>query len=296
MRYWKRRRGALRPNVGKGVAAGRGRESARLRRRRRRVGYLLLWLVTASLCGWGLASAYREAKPLVDDWLEVRDITVTGLTRLTKEDVVKRMALPGRTTQFSVRGRELVERLTSHPWIKAALVERRLPHGLSVHVTERVPAVALRSPLLNLLLDAEGNVLSAVSPGETQQMPILVGVDPNRLLQGDAQARKATQAGIRLALLLQDSFEDQPEIDVSRPNEVVAYAAQRRFQFGMTSFDEQWNRYRAVEDALGVSAPAQSRGGGCTPNRESAVDRPSASGCPEIDLRYQSKVIVRERG
>ncbi len=296
MGYWKRRRSGPRHNMNTRTASARERGSVRCRRRRRRVGYLLLWVATASLCGWGLAAAYRETQPLVADWLEVREITVTGLSRLTREDVIKRLALPGSVTQFSVRARELVNRLTGHPWIKAARVERRLPHGLSVHITERRPAVALRSPLLSLLLDEDGNVLSAASPLEMQDMPILLGVDPNRLLQGDAQARQATQAGIRLAGLLQDSFEDQPEIDVSIPGEVVAYAARRRFQFGAMSLDEQWNRYRAVEGALGASAPARADGEACRPNHLPEGGRPAASGCPEIDLRYQDKVIVRERG
>jgi hypothetical protein len=235
---------------------------------------------------------YREAKPLVADWFEVREVTITGISHVTRQEVLERLAVPPRATVLSVDPEELATRLQTHPWVKASTVVRRFPHTLAVVITERRPTAILRSPLTTLLLDEEASVLSALPNGEEPRLPVLVGLDPTRLVKGDTSSRQAAQAGIKLAGLLREAFEDQPEVDVSRPDQVVAYVQRFRFQFGPTSFEEQWRRYRQVEPALRASAgrAGQETNGAC------AARGATAGGCPEIDLRYQTKVIVRERG
>lgn len=235
---------------------------------------------------------YREAKPLVADWFEVREVTITGISHVTRQEVLERLAVPPRATVLSVDPEELATRLQAHPWVKASTVVRRFPHTLAVVITERRPTAILRSPLTTLLLDEEASVLSALPNGEEPRLPVLVGLDPTRLVKGDTSSRQAAQAGIKLAGLLREAFEDQPEVDVSRPDQVVAYVQRFRFQFGPTSFEEQWRRYRQVEPALRASAgrAGQETNGAC------AARGATAGGCPEIDLRYQTKVIVRERG
>jgi len=228
---------------------------------------------------WGAMPLYRDEKPLVADWFQVREVTVSGANRVTYEDVLERLRLQSGETLFSVNSTELVDRLKSHPWIKEATVNRGLLHTLAVTITERRPAAVLRTPSLNLLLDEEGRVLSVLGEEDDPVLPVLVGVDPRRLIQGEAQSRQVARAGIELAGLVGQAVEGRPQVDAGNPENLVASVQGLRFQFGPSSFEEKWDRYRRLQPTLRARADS---GGGQFRS--------------EIDLRYPGKVIVRERG
>jgi len=228
---------------------------------------------------WGAMLLYRDEKPLVADWFQVREVTVSGTSRVTYEDVLERLRLQSGETLFSVNSTVLVDRLKSHPWIKEAIVNRALFHTLAVTITERRPAAVLRTPSLNLLLDEEGRVLSVLGEEDDPVLPVLVGVDPRRLIQGQAQSRQVARAGIELAGLVGQAVEGRPQVDAGNPENLVASVQGLRFQFGPSSFEEKWDRYRRLQPTLRARA-----------------DIGSGQLRSEIDLRYPGKVIVRERG
>ena len=253
-----------------------GRQPARRERGGRvlRIAQAVLWTVAASLGAWTAVQAYETAGPLVPGWFEIRDVRVTGLRTVTRDEVLSRLQLDARATLLSVSPGQLEARVSAHPWIKAAVVSRLPLHALSVEITERRPAAVLKAPPSMFLLDDEGMVLTALAEHEREELPVVTGIDHKRLLQGDVQARQAAQHGIRLAGLLAQSLDGRLEIDVGDPARAVAYVQGMRFQFGPAPLEEQWERYRAVEP----------------------VRRPIAGkGQPDIDLRFSDKVIVRER-
>jgi cell division protein FtsQ len=234
----------------------------------------VLWTTAASLGAWTAVQAYDATGSLVAGWFEIRDVRVTGLRTVLRDEVLDRLQLEARATLLSVSPEQLEARVAAHPWIKAAVVSRLPPHALSVEVTERRPAAVLKASPATLLLDDEGAVLAAVAEHEHEELPVVVGVDHKRLLQGDAGLRQAAQRAIKLAGLLAQSLDGRLEIDVSDPDHAVAYIQGMRFQFGSAAPEEQWERYRTVD-------PVRRAGAG--------------KGRPDIDLRFSDKVIVRER-
>ena len=226
------------------------------------------------LGAWAAIQFYGMAGPVVVGWFEIREVRVTGLRTVTRDDVVDRLQLDARATLLSVSPNQLEARASAHPWIKSASVSRLPLHVLSVEITERRPAAVLKTPSSDFLLDEEGVVLSALAEQDHPELPVVVGVDPKRLLLGDERLRHAAQSGIKLAGLLAQSLDGRPEVDMSDPEHAVAYIQGMRFQFGSSPFDEQWERYRAVE-------PVRRTGAG--------------KGQSDIDLRFSDKVIVRER-
>jgi len=264
-------------------APSRAGRSAPRWRPSRRVGRWLGWtglgVLVAGLLGWGGLSAYRQAQPLLHDWLEVRAVTMTGLRHLSRDEIMSRLGLREGETLWSADPAALSERLLTHPWIKRAEVTRSLPHTLIVSVAERQPVAVLKSSASALLLDGEGQVLTPLSDLTGEEFPVLVGVDPDRVMQGEDRARQLVRNGIRLAGLLDEAFDGLPEIDLGNPDNAVAYVQGLRFQFGPASFEEKWERYRKIDRTLHVSAG----------------DEPTNLN-QEIDLRYPGKVIVRERG
>lgn len=254
-----------------------GRSPARRERggRVRRIARATLWTAAAALGAWTAAQAYYEAGPVVAGWFEIRDVRVTGLRTMKQEEVLDRLHLDARATLLSVSPGQIEARVSAHPWVKSAVVRRVPFHALSVEVTERRPAAVLKTPSAAFLLDDEGAVLTATAEHEYESLPVVIGVDPKRLLLGDDQSRRTAHNAVRLAGLLAQSLDGRPEIDISDPEHAVAYVQGMRIQFGPAPLEEQWERYRAVE-----------------PVRRTA----SGKGQPDIDLRFSDKVIVRELG
>jgi len=233
------------------------------------------WSAAVLLGAWTATSFYYMAGPAVAEWFDIREVRVTGLHAVSREDVLERLQLASKETLLSVNPVELEVRVAAHPWIKAVTVSRAPLHALSVQVIERKPAALLKAPSMTLLLDEEGAVLSSSVPEDRNDLPVVVGADPKKLLSGEAQPREAVQRGIKLAGLLAHSLEGRPEVDVTDPAHAVAYLKGMRFQFGAQPVEEQWERYRAVEPVRRVS---------------------TTGGSSEVDLRFSDKVIVRDRG
>lgn len=268
-----------------------------------------MWLVAVFLGGWGTAVVYREAGPLVSGWVEVREVIATGMHQVTRQEVLDRLGLQPGDTLLSVSPARMEERLAIHPWIKQATVRRVLPHTLAVRIDERRAAAVLRGASMILLLDGEGAVLSVLKEDDKPLLPVLVGMDPRELMRGDPDSRQLAWTGIRLAAWLGDTFGGRAEVVVADPENVMGSVNGLRFQFGASPFEEKWDRYRKVEQALHARAD-DGRGGAVTHCTDHAVNesppapsgamgsrqRASGDGCPEIDLRYSGKVIVRERG
>jgi len=294
-RRWPRRRSAPRPNVSRQVVSPYTPQAAINGcpgRHVRRWCTLLGWVTLSGVLVTGLSLGYRELRPLLHDWFEVRKVWVRGTTHVTRTEVLDRLALASDATLLSVDTKRLEARLRTHAWIKGARVERRLAHSLEVQIEERRPAAVLRGPTVSLLLDEEGYVLGLSNEEKGLGLPLLTGIDANGLIQGDRAARAATESGVRLALLLQSAVPLRENstaegggslvrIDVSHPDNVMASVKGVQFQFGSSAFKEKWGRYQLIESEAAVGGhPGNNLGGRSQ----------------EIDLRYDGKVIVRERG
>ncbi len=281
MGVWGKRKSGPRPNIRVRQQKRPAHAIVRVGRAAsvKRIGWILLGLALIGLTGWGAKEAYRYGQPVVNGWLEVREVAVTGTSQVTRQEVLDRLALQPGETLLSVHLNDLAEHVLAHPWIKEATVRRRFPHTLAVSLVERQAAAVLRTPSMPLLLDGEGHVLTVLGEADEPDLPLLMGIDPKALMLGEVPSRQMAQAGIRLASLLEEEFQGRPEVDMGNPENAVVYIQGLRFQFGPSSFEEKWKRYRTVEPTLRVSAD-----GGQGDHRN------------DIDLRYPGKVIVRERG
>jgi hypothetical protein len=247
--------------------------------RAKRAGLVLLGVLGLGGLGWAGVQGWEVARPTVIAWIEIRDVAVEGLDHVSRQDVLDRLALPANATLWSVSPAELAERLGAHPWIKHAVIQRRVPHGLDVIVVERKPAAILAGASQFWLVDDEGAVLESGEDPAQSDLPLLKGLDPDALRQGENPTRLAAQAGIRLAGMLDEEFHSRPEVDLSDPENVVAYVKGLRFQFGSSAFEEKWDRYRKIDGTVRDDAPGK------------PAEHPR-----DIDLRFSGKVIVQERG
>lgn len=155
------------------------------------------------------------------------------------------------------------------PYIKAAVVERILPHTLRVRITEREPVAQFlyTQPRPNgqyekgtYLLDNEGclmwplEVHQRSAPASTNEhWPIFMGIQPGDIRGG----RRVESAQIAAALQFLEVFENSSlasmvelkEIDLSIPNLLQLVTSQgTEVIIGHADMEGQLRRWKAVQD------------------------------------------------
>jgi cell division protein FtsQ len=244
-------------------------------RRTLRVGQ---WIVGLAALAWGLTMVTREMGPVLQGWLEIREVEVEGIHHVTKPEVLERLVLKPGMGLHQVSTSFLAERVRTHAWIREATVERRPPHLLHVTVLERTPAAIIRTGADYWLSDENGYLLAKLDRQGAQTLPLLIGLDLQSLQRGEAGVRNAVQSGVVLAKLIANTLDGRVEVDLTNSSNVVASANGVRFQFGDDSLVAQWERFRNVN-----------------PSFKTASDYGRKRTVSEIDLRYDNRVIVRER-
>jgi cell division protein FtsQ len=250
----------------------------RLRTRGRRALRVGQWIVGLAALVWGLTVVTREMGPVLQGWLEIREVEVEGIHHVTKPEVLERLVLKPGMGLHQVSTAFLAERVQTHAWIKEATIERRPPHLLHVTVLERTPAAIIRTGTDHWLSDENGYLLAKLGRQDDQTLPLLIGLDPQPLQRGEAGVRNAVQSGVVLAKLIANTLDGRVEVDLTNFSNVVASANGVRFQFGGDSLVDQWERFRKVNPSYKTAA---------VDDRKRTVS--------EIDLRYDNRVIVRER-
>jgi len=237
-----------------------------------------IWIVGLAVLALGLTMLTREMGPSFQGWLEIRDVEVEGIHHVTKPEVLERLVLKPGMGLHQISTSFLAERVRTHAWIKEATVERRPPHLLHVTIVERTPAAIVRTGADYWLSDESGYLLAKLGKQDDQTLPLLTGLELQSLQQGEAGVRNAVQSGVVVAKLIAITFDGRVEVDLTNFSNVVASINGVRFQFGDDSLVDQWERFRKVNPPFKTGP---------------FVDRKRT--VSEIDLRYNNRVIVRER-
>lgn len=236
------------------------------------------WIVGLAVSVWGLVMVTQGMGPILQDWLEIREIEVEGIHHVTRPEVLERLALNPGIGLHQADTALLAGRVQAHAWIKEATIERRPLHLLHVTVLERTPAAIIQIGMDHWLSDENGYLLVKLGKQDDETLPLLTGVDPRSLQRGEVRVRNAVQSGVVLAKLIANTLDGRVEIDLTNFSNVVASANGVRFQFGDDSLVNQWERFRKVNPSFKTAA---------SDDRKRTVS--------EIDLRYDNRVIVRER-
>jgi cell division protein FtsQ len=135
---------------------------------------LLLASVTAgAVAGGRLLERYvRRAEAFA-----TREVRVSGLSRLSRDEVLATAGLALGKNVFEVSPEQARARLQQSPWVAEAHVTRKLPGTYVIDVVEQQPAAVLQLEALYLVSE-EGSVLKQIEPSDKVDLPVITGVDP----------------------------------------------------------------------------------------------------------------------
>jgi cell division septal protein FtsQ len=199
---------------------------------------------------------------------------------------------------------KLKRSLESHPWIQQADIRRVFPDTLVVELKEREPAAVLRAGMRELLLGDDAGVIAEAMQGTFEGFPILTGIDYTEALSGSAETTERVLAGIALASVLGEVGVNRMEVDLRTPGDMVAYYDGLRIRFGQGAFEDKVERYRRLaERGFKRAGAIQGLADGAEEQSAPSFDgrgRPLSGGSKqnevEVDLRFQDRVIVRDKG
>jgi len=168
---------------------------------------VLLILVTYPL--WSTWLSRACADQLVDwsDRFRVRNTEITG-NHIIKTDQIAHLANVSKgVSLFQVPVIAVQRRIESDPWIKRAVVRRRLPDTIEIQVIEREPAAAVRSERL-LMITADSIALAPDSDDWVWDFPLLTPPHPVKISVGTAVTDSSTLALLGEALKLRAVSKD----------------------------------------------------------------------------------------
>lgn len=228
---------------------------------------------------WAITVGVQQAGPFLRELLEIRTVTVDGLHRVDRQEILDLAGVKPGMPIHHVLTSAVTARLEAHPWIKEAVVARVPLHELRISVVERTPAVVVRAGGENFLGDKEGRVLARLAQTDDGSLPMVTGIDPKKLLRGDEAVLQAVAAGVELARLMGLAYEGRLHVNAADPENLVASVRGVQFHFGEDGLGDQWQRFQQVMPVVKML------------NFDGAGD-----GANDVDLRYENRVVVRERG
>jgi cell division protein FtsQ len=146
------------------------------------------------------------------DALPVRTIAVRGVSDARAAEVTSYAGVEPGASLFSLDLAAVAARVSEHPWVKDAAVRVVPPDGLEIVVAERAPKALLAVGDL-YLVDEEGAPFKAARPGDGLDLPVVTGLDAERVAAADGKGTDDVRAA--LALLAEHERQGVPGGTVS---------------------------------------------------------------------------------
>jgi cell division protein FtsQ len=194
--------------------------------------------------------------------LTVSDVTVEGRETTDRETILAALAARPGTPILAVSPKHAKQQLESLPWVRTAVIERRLPGTLYVGLVERKPLALWQHGGKIALIDRVGAVIPVARLDRFAKLPMVVG---------EGAASHAAE--------LLDMLASEPDLAV-------------RVTAAIRVGDRRWNL--RIDNAIDVLLPADETAGAWA--QLARLDRSSAlvqRDVQTIDIRLPDRLVLR---
>jgi cell division protein FtsQ len=149
---------------------------------------------------------------LGDPYFRVREVEVEGGRKIPKETLLSLTVMEGMPNLFSVKLKDVVKRLESHPWIDQVRVRKVFPNKILIQIEERKPMAIIQLEEL-YYIDTKGEIFSPVGERDEYNYPYLTGLTRRVLEIDPAEAKRLiTKALDLLRIVSQEKLPPLEEI------------------------------------------------------------------------------------
>jgi cell division protein FtsQ len=134
-------------------------------------------------------SHWIYAHLLGDPYFRVREVEVEGGRKIPKETLLSLTVIEGMPNLFSVKLKEVVKRLESHPWIEQVRVRKVFPNKILIQIEEKKPMAIIQLEEL-YYIDTNGEIFSPVGDRDEYNYPYLTGLTRRVLEKDKVEAKR----------------------------------------------------------------------------------------------------------
>lgn len=146
---------------------------------------------------WG-AKRYMMTSPRFN----VKTVAIEGNTRLSPEEVARTGGIAIGDNVFALDLDDARRKVEADPWVKSALVTRKLPGSVVVKVVEHEPAAVVAIGDRLFLASRAGEVFKEVASEDPLDFPVITGLEP----EAAGKDREGTEKRVVRALDLLDEI------------------------------------------------------------------------------------------
>jgi hypothetical protein len=134
---------------------------------------------------------------LGDPLFRVREVEIEGYQKIPKETLLSLLTIEGMPNLFTLRLRDVAQRLESHPWIDHVKVRKVFPDRIWVQVVERKPIAILQLEEL-YYIDSKGVIFSSLGDRDEYNFPFLTGLNRETLEKNPGEANRLIMKALEL--------------------------------------------------------------------------------------------------
>ena len=134
---------------------------------------------------------------LSDSYFRVREVEVEGSRKVPKETLLSLTVMEGMPNLFSVKLKDVVKRLESHPWIEQVRVRKVFPHKIVIQVEERKPMAIIQLEEL-YYIDTRGEIFTPVGDRDEYNYPYVTGLTRRAFEKDPVEAKRLIGKALEL--------------------------------------------------------------------------------------------------
>ena len=205
-------------------------------------------LFLASVIGYLLFSGYNFL--ISTPRFQIQDVTFRGNHVINNSQILEWLGPVIGENLIAIDLVGLSKRLSEHPWVKTASIQRIFPQGLEFEITERVPYARVKKDQI-YLMDNSGFILSPEKPGYGH-LPLIILHDNK---EKDVSNEELLNSLKTMDYFNQLSFFKNNPLEVAElvgPSRVLFNSRDQGFkiQMSMDELNEGFKKFMIILDSL----------------------------------------------
>jgi hypothetical protein len=138
---------------------------------------LIIFLV---LCLFSIALIYSYDFVMQSTYFNVKKVNINGNIRVKSQTIINLAKIEKNHNLLSLNFTLLEKRILSHPWIQKVSLNKSLPSGLSIRVTEETPlAIVKMKNIAEILINSKGKPFKEYKPDldKLDGLPVITGLE-----------------------------------------------------------------------------------------------------------------------
>ena len=160
--------------------------------------------------------------------VSVRQVSVEGISVVSKEEVVRLMNLPTNVPMYELDLTAIQRNILTNSFVEHVTVQRDAPSTLRIVIQERKPAAILAANELYYIA-GDGTVLPYIASSETYDIPVISGIDSlNTIKTGQKLISTDLQEALEIItaskLTSENLFHSISEIHLRKGHDLILYS------------------------------------------------------------------------